>query len=274
MGKASFAHVQDGEGRLQVYLRQDDLGPDAYELFRRDLDLGDVVEISGYLFRTKTGEITGTRHGAATTGEGAATAARKVARSQRPGTALPPALSRPAEQREARKTFVLRTRIVSAMRRYLDGQGFLEVETPVLQPLYGGATAKPFVTHHNTLDTDLYLRISDELYLKRLIMGGFDRVYEIGRDFRNEGIDTSHLPEFTMMECYAAYWDYADVMRLVEQHDLDHRAGSVWEHADRARRTDDRPDAAVDSASRCARRSWNEVDLDILQFPDMADARR
>ena len=112
---------------------------------------------------------------------------------------------------------MIRSRTISAMRRYLDEHGFLEVETPILQPLYGGATARPFITHHNTLDRDLYLRIAVELYLKRLIVGGFERVYEIGRDFRNEGIDRSHNPEFTMMECYQAYADYNDIMRLVEE---------------------------------------------------------
>ena len=216
MGKAAFAHIQDGDGRLQLYLRQDELGAEAYELFRHDLDLGDFVEAGGYMFLTKTGEPT--LH---------VTALRLLAKALRP---LPEKWHGLKDQElryrqryldllsndAARSVFILRSRIVSAMRRYLDAQGFLEVETPILQPLYGGANARPFVTHHNTLDQDLYLRISDELYLKRLIVGGLDRVYEIGRDFRNEGIDTTHLPEFTMMECYAAYWDYNAVMQLVE----------------------------------------------------------
>jgi lysyl-tRNA synthetase, class II len=216
MGKAAFAHIQDGDGRLQLYLRQDDLGVEAYELFRHDLDLGDFVEAGGYMFLTKTGEPT--LH---------VTALRLLAKALRP---LPEKWHGLKDQElryrqryldllsneEARRVFMLRTRIVSAMRRYLDSQGFLEVETPTLQPLYGGANARPFVTHHNALAQDLYLRISDELYLKRLIVGGFDRVYEISKDFRNEGIDTTHLPEFTMMECYAAYWDYNAVMQLVE----------------------------------------------------------
>src|SRR5712692_3440254 len=216
MGKASFAHVQDGSGRLQIYLRQDELGEETYKFFRDDLDLGDFVEASGWMMRTKTGEIT--LH---------VTALRLLAKSLRP---LPEKWHGLKDQElryrqryldllstdEARRTFILRSQIVSAMRRYLDVQGSLEVETPVLQSLYGGANARPFTTHHNALDQDLYLRISDELYLKRLIMGGFDRVYEIGRDFRNEGIDTTHVPEFTMMECYAAYWDYNQVMQLVE----------------------------------------------------------
>ena len=216
MGKASFGHVQDGDGRLQVYVRQDEVGAETYDFFRHDLDLGDFVSVDGWLFRTKTGEIT--LH---------ATALRLIAKSLRP---LPEKWHGLKDQElryrqryldlltneQSRRVFVQRSQIVSAMRRYLDGQGFVEVETPVLQPLYGGATARPFITHHNALDQDLYLRISDELYLKRLIVGGLDRVYEIGRDFRNEGIDTTHLPEFTMMECYAAYWDFNDVMSLVE----------------------------------------------------------
>src|SRR5205085_7046963 len=122
-----------------------------------------------------------------------------------------------ANGEEARQVFVIRSRTISAMRRYLDDHGFIEVETPILQPLYGGATARPFTTHHNTLDRDLYLRIAVELYLKRLIVAGVERVYEIGRDFRNEGIDRNHNPEFTMMECYQAYADYNDIMRLVEE---------------------------------------------------------
>jgi len=268
MGKAAFAHIQDGDGRLQLYLRQDDLGADAYELFRHDLDLGDFIEAGGYMFFTKTGEPT--LH---------VTALRLLAKALRP---LPEKWhglkDRELRYRqryldllsnvEARRVVILRSRIVSAMRRYLDAQGFLEVETPVLQPLYGGANARPFVTHHNTLDQDLYLRISDELYLKRLIVGGLDRVYEIGRDFRNEGVDTTHLPEFTMMECYAAYWDYNAVMQLVEnmiatiaqevlgtvhvtygEHNVD--LTPPW------RRITMR-DAILD-----------ECDLDILQFPDL-----
>jgi lysyl-tRNA synthetase class 2 len=268
MGKASFAHVQDGEGRLQLYLRQDDLGEESYELFRRDLDLGDVVEATGYLFRTRTGEPT--LH---------ATGLRLLAKALRP---LPEKWHGLKDQElryrqryldllsneEARNIFVQRSRIVSAMRRYLDGQGFLEVETPTLQPLYGGATARPFVTRHNALEQDLYLRISDELYLKRLIMGGLDRVYEIGKDFRNEGIDTSHLPEFTMMECYAAYWDYSDVMRLVEnmistiaQEVLGTIKITRGEHTINL----------TPPWRRITMREaiLNEVDLDIMQFPDL-----
>jgi lysyl-tRNA synthetase class 2 len=269
MGKASFAHVEDGAGRLQVYARQDDLGAEAYDFFRHDLDLGDYVEIGGFMFRTKTGEIT--LH---------AQSVRILAKALRP----PPEKWHGLKDQElryrqryldllsneeARRVFVLRSRIISAIRRYLDGQGFLEVETPTLQPLYGGATARPFTTHHNALDTDLYLRISDELYLKRLIIGGFERVYEICKDFRNEGIDTTHVPEFTMMECYAAYWDFNDVMRLVEnmistiaQEVLGTTQVTYREHT-----VDLKPPWRRITMREAI---LNETDLDIMQTSDLA----
>ena len=217
MGKSSFAHIEDGTGRIQVYFRINDLGEIDYKGIKL-LDLGDFVQVTGYLFRTRTGERT--LH---------VVNYRLLAKSLRP---LPEKyhgledkelrqrkryLDLIANGEEVREVFVIRSRTISAMRRYLDTHGFLEVETPILQPLYGGATARPFVTHHNALDRDLYLRIAVELYLKRLIVGGFERVYEIGRDFRNEGIDRNHNPEFTMMECYQAYADYNDIMKLVEE---------------------------------------------------------
>ena len=217
MGKSSFAHIEDGTGRIQVYFRINDIGEEPYRMLKL-LDIGDFIQVSGFLFRTKTGERT--LH---------ALNYRLLSKSLRP---LPEKYhgleDRELRQRkryldliangeEVRNIFVTRSRVISAMRRYLDEHGFLEVETPILQPLYGGATARPFVTHHNALDRDLYLRIAVELYLKRLIIGGIDRVYEIGRDFRNEGIDRSHNPEFTMMECYQAYADYNDMMKLVEE---------------------------------------------------------
>jgi len=217
MGKSSFAHIEDGTGRIQVYFRINDIGEEPYRMLKL-LDIGDFIQVSGFLFRTRTGERT--LH---------ALNYRLLSKSLRP---LPEKYhgleDRELRQRkryldliangeEVRNIFVTRSRVISAMRRYLDEHGFLEVETPILQPLYGGATARPFVTHHNTLDRDLYLRIAVELYLKRLIIGGIDRVYEIGRNFRNEGIDRSHNPEFTMMECYQAYADYNDIMKLVEE---------------------------------------------------------
>ena len=216
MGKSTFAHLADGSGRIQLYLRRDLLGEDNYNAFRRGVDLGDHVSVQGVLFRTRSGEISVQ-----------AASWTFLSKTLRP---LPEKwhglkdvelryrqryLDLIANQ-STRDVFVARSKIVSAIRRYLDEQGFLEVETPVLQPLYGGAAARPFITHHNTLDRDLYLRIADELYLKRLIIGGIDRVYEIAHNFRNEGIDTQHNPEFTELELYQAYGDYDTMMRHVE----------------------------------------------------------
>jgi lysyl-tRNA synthetase, class II len=213
-GKTCFAHLMDRTGRIQLYARGDALGDD-YRLFT-DLDVGDFVGVTGEMFRTRTGELTV-----------AVKAFTFLAKSLRP---LPEKWHglRDVETRyrqryvdlivngEARDIFVLRSRLVQAMRRFLDARGFLEVETPMMQPIPGGAIARPFVTHHNALDMDLYLRIAPELYLKRLVVGGFDRVYEINRNFRNEGIDTQHNPEFTMLEFYQAYADYGDLMELTE----------------------------------------------------------
>lgn len=216
MGKSTFAHIEDATGRLQIYLRKNDLGDELYNTFKKDFDLGDFVAVQGHLFRTRTGEVT-----------------VYAANFQMASKALHPLPEKwhglkdveiRHRQRyldlianpDVRDIFRKRTKIITAMRKFLDDEGFLEVETPTLQPIYGGAMAKPFTTHHNTLDMDLYLRISDELYLKRLIVGGIDKVYEICKDFRNEGISTKHNPEFTMMECYWAYADYQDMMRLTE----------------------------------------------------------
>ena len=217
MGKSTFAHLEDGTGRIQVYLRVDRLGEETYDNFRRLFDIGDFVSVSGALFRTRTGEIT--------------VLADSLAMSAKTLHPLPDKWHglKDTELRhrqryldllanpEVREIFRIRTRTVAALRRFLDGQGFLEVETPILQPIYGGAAARPFTTHHNQLDQDLYLRISFELYLKRLIVGGYERVYEIGRDFRNEGISFKHNPEFTQLEYYQAYADYNDVMRTAEE---------------------------------------------------------
>lgn len=217
MGKAAFAHIEDGTGRIQLYFRVNDLGAEDFKTLKA-LDIGDFVQVSGFLFLTRTQERT--VH---------VRELRLLSKSLRP---LPEKfhgledvetrqrkryLDLLANGEAARSIFVARSRTISAMRRYLDEQGFIEVETPILQPLYGGATARPFITHHNTLERDLYLRIAVELYLKRLVVGGFERVYEIGRNFRNEGIDRSHNPEFTMMECYQAYADYNEIMKLVEE---------------------------------------------------------
>jgi lysyl-tRNA synthetase class 2 len=224
MGKSSFAHIEDGSGRLQLYLRRDLLGEEVYALFRQDLDLGDFVEATGQVFITRTGEPTVR-----------AEKLRLLSKALRP---LPVVKQKDdqifdafadKEQRyrqryvdlavnsDVRDVFRVRARLISAIRRFLDERGFLEVETPILQPIYGGAAARPFTTFHNQLKQKLYLRISDELYLKRLIVGGFERVYEIGRDFRNEGVSFKHNPEFTQIEFYMAYGDYHDVMALTEE---------------------------------------------------------
>lgn len=223
MGKASFAQILDSEGRIQFFIKRDDVGEKSYSHFKL-LDIGDYAGIEGYVFTTKTGEIS--IHTDAIT---------ILAKSIRP---LPVVKEKDGEtfdaftdkeQRyrnrhldlilnpEVKETFVKRAAIIKTVRNFLDDLGFLEVETPVLQPLYGGANARPFTTHHNTLNQTLYLRIADELYLKRLIIGGIDRVYELSKDFRNEGMDRSHNPEFTMLEFYMAYADYEDCMDLVEK---------------------------------------------------------
>ena len=217
MGKSTFAHIEDGSGRIQIYLRQDSLGEEAYEFFKRDFDIGDFIGVTGELFRTRTGEIT--LH---------VNDFRMLAKSLHPlpekWHGLKDVETRYRQRyldlianKEVREIFVIRARIVTALRRFLDERGFLEVETPVLQPIYGGAAARPFVTYHNVLDQELYLRISDELYLKRLIIGGYERVYEIGKDFRNEGVSHKHNPEFTQLEFYQAYADYNDVMEMAEE---------------------------------------------------------
>jgi lysyl-tRNA synthetase class 2 len=229
MGKSTFAHIADRDGRVQLYLRLNDLGADEYGLLDL-LDLGDWIGAEGRLFRTRTGETTvrverfellaktvrplplGKEEVDPETGERRVYSglADQEARYRQRYVDL-------AVSPETREIFVVRARVISAMRRFLDERGFLEVETPVLQPIYGGASARPFVTHHNALDMPLYLRIADELYLKRLIVGGLERVYEIGKDFRNEGMDRFHNPEFTMLEFYAAYFDYEHVMALTEE---------------------------------------------------------
>jgi lysyl-tRNA synthetase class 2 len=216
MGRASFLHLLDRSGKVQVYVRRDAVGEEAYDRMTL-LDLGDFVGVHGTMFRTKAGEIT--VHASEWT---------FLAKAMRP---LPEKFHGLADKEirfrqryldlianeQAREIFRSRSRIVSAMRAVLDGRDFLEVETPILQPVYGGANARPFRTGHNALGVTLFLRIADELYLKRCLVGGFERVYEFGKDFRNEGMDKSHQPEFTMLEAYQAYADYRDGMELVEE---------------------------------------------------------
>ncbi|MCB0170474.1 MAG: lysine--tRNA ligase [Anaerolineae bacterium] len=215
MGKSTFAHIEDGTGRIQIYLRKNDLD-DSYDVFKKDVDLGDFIAVQGHLFRTRTGEVT--VHADAY--QLAAKALHPLPEKWHGLTDIEIRYRRRyldlISNSEIRDIFRKRSQAITAMRKFLDNEGFLEVETPTLQPIYGGAMARPFTTHHNALDMQLYLRISDELYLKRLIVGGLDKVYEICKDFRNEGISTKHNPEFTMMECYWAYADYEDMMRLTE----------------------------------------------------------
>ena len=217
MGKSTFGHIIDGTGRIQIYLRRDLVGDESYDLFRRQVDLGDFVSVQGALFRTRTGEITVQVAGWTFLSKTLRPLPEKWHGLRDVETRYRQRYLDLLANEETRAIFVTRTRIVSAIRRFLDERGFLEVETPVLQPLYGGAAARPFTTHHNALDRTLYLRIADELYLKRLIIGGLDRVYEIGHNFRNEGLDTTHNPEFTAIELYQAYADYHDIMRIVEE---------------------------------------------------------
>lgn len=230
MGKAAFAVLQDTAGRIQIYVRRDDVCPgddkSGYDfLFKKMLDIGDIIGVTGYVFKTKTGETS--IH---------VTSFKLLSKSLRP---LPivkqdsegqvyDAFTDPEmryRQRyvdlivnpEVKEAFIKRTQLTNTIRHYLNEKGYLEVETPILQPLYGGAAARPFKTHHNTLDMTLYLRIANELYLKRLIVGGFDGVYEFAKDFRNEGMSRFHNPEFTQVELYVAYKDYEWMMELVEE---------------------------------------------------------
>jgi lysyl-tRNA synthetase class 2 len=235
-GKTAFAHLADASGRIQLYFRKDELGEERFAQLAL-YDIGDVVGVSGPLMRTRTGEVTVR-----------VAEVEMLAKSLRPlpygkeevvdGVTVRHSGFADPEQRyrqryadlavhpEVRALYVARSRLITAIRSFLDGRGFLEVETPVLQPLYGGAAARPFTTHHNALDMPLFLRIADELYLKRLVVGGLDRVYEIGHDFRNEGIDRTHNPEFTMLEFYQAFADYEEMMTTVESL-LVHAAAAV-----------------------------------------------
>jgi len=227
MGKASFCHIQDQSGRVQVYFKRDDVGEEAYEVIKK-LDLGDIIGVKGYVFTTKTGETTvyGTEFTLLTKSIAMIPIAKEEVNEDGSVTRYDAFADKEQRYRkryldlianpQIKDVFVKRAKIISAMRRYFDERGWLEVETPVLQPIYGGATARPFVTHHNALDIELYLRIADELYLKRLIVGGFEGVYEISKNFRNEGMDKTHNPEFTSMEIYVAYKDYEWMMAMTE----------------------------------------------------------
>ena len=227
MGKASFAHIQDQSGRIQIYLKKDEIG-ESYSAFKL-MDIGDIIGVEGFVFKTKTGEISihVKKLELLTKSMRPLPIAKEVVDEKGNKTIYDQFADKELRYRqryvdlivnpEIKDVFVKRSKIISAMRSFLDSSGYLEVETPILQPLYGGAAARPFITHHNTLDVELYLRIADELYLKRLIVGGFDGVYEISKDFRNEGMDRTHNPEFTMMELYVSYKDYEWMMNFVEK---------------------------------------------------------
>ncbi|HKK75934.1 MAG TPA: lysine--tRNA ligase [Saprospiraceae bacterium] len=235
MGKASFAELQDSAGRIQIYVARDEICPDENKdlynkVFKKLLDIGDFIGVKGFVFKTRMGETT--VHVQELTVLGKSLRPLPVVKTkvneETGETETYDAFNDPElryRQRyvdltvnpEVRQIFLTRSRVISAMRRYFDDQGWLEVETPILQPIHGGAAARPFATHHNTLDMPLYMRIANELYLKRLIVGGYDGVYEIGKMFRNEGMDRTHNPEFTSMEIYVAYKDYDWMMEMVEQ---------------------------------------------------------
>jgi lysyl-tRNA synthetase class 2 len=215
-GGAAFLDVVDRSGRIQVHARKDELGDESFGVLT-SLDLGDLIGVDGTAFKTRRGELSLKAAGWSLLAKSLRAPPEKFhgledveTRHRRRELDL-------MANQETRDLFILRSKVVAAVRRWLDGRGFLEVETPILQPLYGGALARPFVTHHNQLDRDLFLRIADELYLKRLIVGGLERVYEIGKDFRNEGVSHKHNPEFTMLEWYEAYADYRDIAEELEQ---------------------------------------------------------
>jgi lysyl-tRNA synthetase class 2 len=228
-GKIYFAHIEDGTGRVQLFVRIDNVGESAYEIIKQNLDLGDFVQASGPMMRTKTGEISVNVQALEMLSKALSPLPVIKERTNEDGTVERYGEFSDVEERyrqryadlavnpDTRAVFIKRARTISALRRFLDNAGFLEVETPILQPIYGGAAARPFVTHHNQLHQDLYLRISFELYLKRLMVGMYDAVYEIGRDFRNEGVSFKHNPEFTQLEFYQAYTDYHGMMDITER---------------------------------------------------------
>jgi lysyl-tRNA synthetase class 2 len=215
MGKIAFAHVMDYSGKIQVFFRVDDL-KEKYELLKL-LDIGDIVGVEGHVFKTKTGEVTVFVQEFKLLTKSIRPLPDKYHGLQDPELKYRMRYLDLIMSPDTKKAFIVRSRIVEAIRKFLIDKGFLEVETPILQPIYGGAAARPFITYHNTLKMNLYLRISNELYLKRLMVGGFEKVFEFCRDFRNEGMDTKHNPEFTLMETMAAYWDYQDSMRCTEE---------------------------------------------------------
>ncbi|HET6594245.1 MAG TPA: lysine--tRNA ligase [Anaerolineales bacterium] len=229
MGKVSFAHIEDGAGKIQLFFRLNEVGKENLEFFNRLFDIGDFIQAEGVMFRTKTGEVTLHVHNFKLLAKSISPLPAAKDETLEDGTVVRHAALEDPELRarqryadlavnpEVREVFRKRAAIIKALRNFLDDHGFVEVETPILQPIYGGAAARPFVTYHNELEQQMYLRISFELYLKRLLVGNLEKVYEIGRDFRNEGVSFKHNPEFTQLEFYWAYADYLQVMELTEQ---------------------------------------------------------
>ncbi|HUS94564.1 MAG TPA: lysine--tRNA ligase [Patescibacteria group bacterium] len=228
MGKTVFCHIEDGAGQIQLFLRRDEVGEEAHNIFRKLTDLGDFIQVTGAPFRTRMGEVS-LRVNSWLLLSKSLSPLPIVKEQEVDGELIRYSgfsdINERYRQRfadlavnpDVREIFYTRARLITALRQYFEQNGFLEVETPIMQPIYGGAAARPFTTHHNQLKQELYLRISFELYLKRLLVGGIEKVYEIGRDFRNEGVDATHNPEFTQLEFYAAYWDYRDVMVFTEE---------------------------------------------------------
>lgn len=229
MGKLAFAHIEDGYGKIQLFLRQDKMDEENYKLYKKNFDLGDFVEASGPLLRTRTGEISVEVHNLRMLSKAITSLPIPKEYQDEEGNVIRHGAFSDVEERyrqryadlatnpQSREVFRTRSRMISALRHWLDKEDYLEVETPILQPIYGGAAARPFTTHHNQLKQDLFLRISFELYLKRLLVGMYERVYELGRDFRNEGVSFKHNPEFTQLEIYCAYTDLAGMMSTAEQ---------------------------------------------------------
>ncbi|MDJ0751900.1 MAG: lysine--tRNA ligase [Ardenticatenaceae bacterium] len=280
-GKIVFAHIEDESGRIQLFVRLNNLGQESYELFKKQLDLGDFVQATGLIFRTRMGEPSVN----VTTWKilSKALSPLPVAKEQEvDGEVVRYSAFSDVEERyrqryadlavnrEVRDVFRARAKMMTAIRQFFDSNDFLEVETPVLQPIYGGAAARPFSTHHNQLKQELFLRISFELYLKRLLVGGYERVYEIGRDFRNEGVSFKHNPEFTQLEFYAAYWDYYDVMDFTERM-IAHTAETVTGSS-----TIVFGDHTINLAPPWTRMTLREAikkyaEIDYVEYPDAAE---
>ena len=268
-GKTIFGHIRDGSGEIQLYLRKDDLGEAQFDDVLRLYDLGDFVQVSGRLFRTRAGEISLRVDAISMLSKALNAPPEKWHGLQDVETRYRQRYADLIANDDVREVFRRRSLIVSTIRRFLEAEGFIEVETPTLQPLYGGAAARPFTTHHHALDQTFYLRIADELYLKRLIVGGFERVFEITKDFRNEGIDRNHSPEFTMLEWYEAYSDYLRVMALTEEL---MRAIAVAVHGEPVFVKDGN---AIDLAPPFARKTLRQAiheatGVDYVAYPDQA----